>query len=221
MSNTSNKKFPRVVNYQNIRHLLKTGDIVGFKGNFWGSKLIQLGTGGELSHIGMVVRSRFDELIQDTVVEILEANSDSNFPELNGVVVTRLSDRVPFYYGDIFILRLSDEARARFDEAKFFDFLGHEQGKPYDLDTRWRSAIDWLDEWGISKNDEDLSQYFCSELIAEAYKVCGVLPESINSSEIDPADVVNWNIYRPEYYQVKCMEYKAIPLPGFNSVDVK
>ena len=209
---------PRIVNYQNIRHLLKTGDIIGFRGHFLGSKLIMLGTGGQLSHIGMVVRSRFDAQINDTVVEILEANHDDAYPELNGVVVNRLSDRIPFYYGDVFVMRLSDASRAKFDEEKFFDFLGHEKGKEYDMDTRWKSAIDWLDKWGVSENHEDLRQYFCSELVAEAFKVSGVLPQDINASEADPADVVKWGIYQPEYYQVKCLDYRPIELEYYNSV---
>ena len=212
--------YPRVVNYQNIRHLLKTGDIIGFRGHFIGSKIIMLGTGGELSHIGIVVRSHFDALINDTVVEILEANHDDAYPALSGVVESRLSDRIPFYYGDVFVLRLSDEARAKFDEKQFFDFIGHEIGKPYDMDTRWKSAVDWLDKWGISENHEDLTQYFCSELIAEAYKIAGILPKSINASEMDPADVVKWKIYQKEYYQVKCLNYEAIVLSEYNTVDV-
>jgi hypothetical protein len=214
-----NKQFPRIVNYQNIRHLLRSGDIIGFRGHFLGSKIIMLGSGGELSHIGIVLKTRYDKQIGDTVVEMIEANHDSAYPDLDGVVVSRVSDRIPFYYGDVFVLRLSDKARAHFDEDKFLAFLGHEKGKPYDMDTRWKSAVDWLDEWGISNNPEDIQQYFCSELVAAAYKAAGLLP-NVNPSEIDPADIVKWNIYQPEYYQVKCFNYEAIALPNYNSIEV-
>ncbi len=208
--------FPRVVNYQNIRHLLRTGDVIAFSGDYLGSDLIRVACGGLVSHMGMVVRCRYDALINDTVVEIIEANVSPEYPDLNGVVLSRLTDRVPFYKGDVWVLRLSDACRQTFIEADMEHWLVGELGKKYDLLTPWKAAVDAFDRWGQSYNPEDLSTLFCSELIAAAFKYAGMLP-TINPSEITPADIVQWATFQPDYYQIKCWNYVAKAIPGYNT----
>lgn len=219
MSATVSLQYPRVVNYQNIRHQLQTGDVIAFGGAYLESRMIKKASGGVVSHIGIVLRSRFDAQINDTVVEVMEANHDEQYPDLNGVVLSRLTDRIPFYKGDIWILRLADAYRSSIDIREMEKFLVGELGKEYDMKTRWRAAIDWFDRWGVSHNPENLQSYFCSELIAAAYKYCGAMPD-INPSEINPTDIIRWQIYQPDYYQIKCWEYKAVAIPEYNSLSV-
>jgi len=209
--------YPKVVNYENIRHKLRPGDIVLFAGAYAESRMIRFFSGGKASHVGIVVRSYYDEDIRQNIVEILEANHDEYYPDVNGVVQSRLSDRLPFYKGDVWILPLRDEFRQKMDFEKFDTFLMGEVGKEYDMATRWKSAIDFLDKFGLSNNEEDLQQYFCSELIGAAYKMAGGLPH-INPSEVSPADVYQWDIFQDEFYQIKCFDYEAKPLKNYNGI---
>lgn len=215
----SELKFPKVVNYQNIRHLLRSGDIVLFAGAYAESKMIRFFSGGSASHVGIVLNTRHDAVSGQKVVEVLEANHDEYYPELNGVVLSRLSDRIPFYKGDIWILRLKEAFREMLDFEIFEDFLMGEMGKEYDMATRWKSAIDTFDQLGFSDNKEDLQQYFCSELVAAAYKKAGGLPQ-INPSEITPADIYRWDIYEELFFQIKCIDYQAKPIENFSSISV-
>lgn len=215
----SDLKFPKVVNYQNVRHLLRSGDVVLFAGAYAESKMIRFFSGGSASHAGIVLNTRFDKASGQKVVEVLEANHDEEYPELNGVVLSRLSDRIPFYKGDIWLLRLRDEFRELLDFEVFESFLVGEMGKEYDMATRWKSAIDILDSHGYSDNEEDLQQYFCSELVAAAFKKAGGLPQ-INPSEITPSDIYQWDIYEELFFQIKCFDYRAKPIKGFSSIGV-
>lgn len=212
-------QYPKVVNYKNIRHLLKSGDVVVFGGQYFESKMIKLFSGGVASHVGIIFTTRRDHLIEDTIVDVMEANHDREYPDLNGVVVSRLSDRIPFYKGDIWILRLNQEFRKRIDFDFFNTFLMNQVGKEYDNNNQWKTAIDWFDSLGFSLNHENLQRYFCSELVAAALKKAGGLSQ-INASEISPNDIVTWQIFEPEYYQIKCFDYKAIAIPDYNSEKV-
>lgn len=214
-----NLTYPRVRNYDNIRHTVKAGDIVLFAGAYAESKMIRFFSGGKASHVGIVLRAYYDEDIRQNIVEILEANHDEYYPDVNGVVINRLSDRLPFYKGDVWILPLNDEFRATIDWKQFETFLMGEVGKEYDMETRWKSAIDFLDKIGLSHNEENLQKYFCSELVAAAFKKSGGMP-NINPSEISPADIYQWDIYQDDFYQIKCFDYEAKPLSDYKSIKI-
>ncbi|MGB0522417.1 MAG: hypothetical protein ACPGJS_05625 [Flammeovirgaceae bacterium] len=209
--------YPKVINYDNIRHTLRVGDIILFAGAYVESRMIRFFSGGKASHVGIVLKTEYDEAIGRHMVEILEANHDTAYPDLNGVILTHLSDRLPFYKGDIWLLPLNEEFRKLLDMDAFDRFLRGEMGKEYDMATRWKSAIDFLDKFGLSHNEENLQQYFCSELVAAAFKVAGGLPH-INPSEVSPADVYQWDIYTDEFYQIKCFDYVAKPLSNYKGI---
>lgn len=215
-----NLSFPKVVNYDNIRHTVRVGDMILFAGAYAESRMIRFFSGGNASHVGVVVNTYYDKDINNHIVEVLEASHDEHFPDLNGVVLNKLSDRLPFYKGDMWILPIRDDFRERLDFKKFESFLMGEIGKEYDMETRWKSAIDFLDNLGLSHNEENLQQYFCSELVAAGYKEAGGLPH-INPSEISPSDVYQWDIFNDEFYQIKCYDYKAKPLSNYNGIKIR
>ena len=68
----------------------------------------------------------------------------------------------------------------------------------------------------LGSNSEDYTRFFCSELVSAGLKAAGVLPQSLNASEVTPGDICRWNIYESEYYLLKG-EYKEIS--GYNSLE--
>ena len=65
-------------------------------------------------------------------------------------------------------------------------------------------------------NEEDLENFFCSELVAAGLEAGRVL-DTINASEVTPIDLCRFNIYQDEYFQFRGEELTRIR--GFNSMD--
>ncbi len=214
MQRDKNKVFPLAINYQNIRHELDTGDIVIFGGHYRLSKLIRLWTRFPASHVGMIIRD-------GTRIRFVEASEGDMYPEREGVIVNYFSNSIPFYKGDIWIARLSSEIRTekRLDVEKTDQFLMDQVGKRFDYEQMKKAGLDFFDRIGITKNKEKSDKFFCSELVAAALKNAGILPQSVNTSEISPADIIKLRIFNPVYYQIKAYNHKAVKLPGFNTVD--
>lgn len=174
--------------------------------------MVKLGTRFPASHIAIILK-------KDDRIFFVEASGGSAYPDREGVNINYFSNSVPFYKGDIWIARLSDEVRNRLDEEKMYDFVMEQVGKGYDHENMLKAGLDLLDRYSsVTKNKEDATRLFCSELVAAAFKDSGILPPEANISEYAPADLVKLRIYHPIYYQIKAFEYRAVRLPDFNSV---
>ena len=207
------KEYPVSVSYQNIRAKLDTGDVVIFGGQYRMSKMIRLFTRFPASHVALIIR-------EDNRNSFIEASEGDMYPEREGVIISQFSNSIPFYKGDIWIARLNADIRERADIEKMKSFLKEQVGKGYDYKNMPKAGFDLLDRIGITRSEENLSQMFCSELVAAGLKAAGILPESINVSEVSPADIIKYKIFEPTYYQIKAFDYKAIKLPGFNTVTI-
>jgi hypothetical protein len=192
--------------YSEVRSKMQPGDIIAFsgKGNF--SELIKWSTRSTVSHVGIVLQSKL--LIGDSPQpgffnQVIESTSLNGF---SGVAISRLSDRVATYDGELWWLPLGKEARARLKFKEFYDFLLHQERKPYDLPQAVRSALDALDSIPLlnkaTLNVEDFSGFFCSELAAAGLEAGGVI-SSINASEVTPIDLCMFDVYGKNYYQIK------------------
>ena len=204
--------------YKEVRNQMKPGDIVAFsgKGNF--SEIIKWATRSVVSHVGIILQSKLlinDEPQAGKFNQIIESASLNGF---SGVTISRLSDRIDTYNGEIWWLPLSDEARAKLDMKTFFDFLLHQNRKEYDMPQAVKSTLDALDKIPIlgkaSHNTEDFSKFFCSELAAAGLEAGGVIG-SLNASEVTPIDLCKFNIFTNEYRQIKGGER---PIGGFNTL---
>jgi hypothetical protein len=139
--------------------------------------------------------------------QIIESTSLNGF---NGVNISRFSDRLDTYDGELWWLPLHDDIRSnRFNQKAFYDFLFNQakERKPYDMPQAIQSALDALDKLpfgieGPAYNSEDFSKFFCSELVAAGLEMAGAVG-AVNASEVTPIDLCRWKIYQGSYYQLK------------------
>jgi hypothetical protein len=154
---------------------------------------------------------------------VVESTQWENFI---GVDDARLSDRLEGYKGDAWWLPLSEATRQGFDEAAFFDFLYTVKNRSFDLPQAIQAACDFAERKNHGQikdsfqNQEDLSRFYCSELVAAALKAAGVVGK-INASEVTPVDLCCWKLFTPDYYSLKKADPQKDPLEitGYNSMD--
>jgi hypothetical protein len=205
--------------YQDARPKMKAGDVIAFsgKGNF--SEIIKWATRSSVSHVGVILQSQLliDGDPQGGMFnQIIESTSLNGF---SGVTVSRLSDRLDTYGGDIWWLPIHQDIHAEMDKQKYYDFLIHQERKEYDMPQAVKSALDALDKLpivgGATYNREDFSRFFCSELVAAALEAAGAI-SSINASEVTPIDLCSFSVFEEHYYQLKGDRRE---IGGYNSID--
>ncbi len=196
------------IDYDEARARMKPGDVIAFSGKGHFSEIIKLATLSEVSHVGVILHTKMpaDEGSR-YFNQIIESTSLNGF---NGVNISRFSDRLNTYDGEIWWLPLREDLQATPARHKaFFDFLFDqaEAKKRYDLKQAVKSAVDIGDDLpfglnGPGYNKEDFDRFFCSELVAAGLEKAGVVG-AVNASEVTPIDLCRWNIYENEYYVLK------------------
>jgi hypothetical protein len=208
--------------YQEARPMMRPGDVIAFggKGNF--SEIIKFATFSEVSHVGVILQTKVTDDDTDRFFnQIIESTSLNGF---NGVNISRFSDRLNNYEGEVWWLPLNKELRSgRFNQKAFYEFLFNQakERKPYDMPQAIKSALDALDSLpldahGPGYNREDFSKFFCSELVCAGLEKAGFV-DTINASEVTPIDLCRWEIYEGTYYQLKGDSTKKIS--RFNTAD--
>jgi len=158
-----------------------TGDILLFSGDRIGCLIQRFITRSRfgnflrrvLDHVGILLRYQNGKLFlleatSTEGVEISEWNTASNYSKIYEQIV----------YRKLFFKRTSQTV------TKLEQFLKSVRGRKYDLDPlklfKKYSSIDSV------RNIKKDKGYFCSELVASAYKVLEILPEHICSSQYWP-----------------------------------
>jgi hypothetical protein len=192
--------------YEEARAQMKAGDIIAFSGKGDFSEIIKWATRSAVSHVGVILQSQLliDGQPQEGVFnQIIESTSLNGF---SGVTISRLSDRLDTYDGEIWWLPILKDIHDVMDKKKFYNFLIHQERKEYDMPQAIKSALDALDSVpGLGRathNREDFSRFFCSELVAAALEAAGAIA-SINASEVTPIDLCSFALYEADYYQLK------------------
>lgn len=192
--------------YKEARPKMKAGDVIAFsgKGNF--SEIIKWATRANVSHVGVILQSNLlidGESQPGMFNQIIESTSLNGF---SGVSISRLSDRLSTYDGEIWWLPLRENIWQNMDKQKFYNFLLHQERKEYDMPQAVKSALDALDNVPVigkaTKNVEDFAQFFCSELVAAGLEAGGAI-STINASEVTPIDLCSFSLFESDYYQLK------------------
>lgn len=156
--------------YEAVRDELDTGDIVLFSGSGFISKIIQIVTKSEFSHVGMVVKIKeWDMLLLFESTTLSKVKHVETGKRTQGVQLVSLSDRIKCYKaGKVTFRKLQGVDRSPEMLKTFKNFRKEVQGRPYEK-SKWElfcSAYDFIG----GKNKENLLSLFCSELIAEMYQ---------------------------------------------------
>ena len=203
------------ISYSEARKRMKPGDVIAFGGKGHFSEIIKFATFSDVSHVGVILQTKISDDTTDRFFnQIIESTSLNGF---NGVNISRFSDRMDSYDGELWWLPLSKKIREKsFDQKKFFDFLFNQAKlrKKYDMPQAIKSALDALDQLpfgmhGPGYNKEDFSKFFCSELVSAGLEIAGAVGE-VNTAEVTPIDLCRWKIYEPKYYQLKGDRNKKI-----------
>ncbi len=176
---------------------LRTGDIMLFSASNFQSWLIRLATCSPYSHVAMVVRSPpLSDAARGAHGPLYVWHSPAT--RIRGVpdVLTGCEKRGP-QLNDLSLLMRNAFCcvhlrRLRCQTTKvstpaLLCWMRTEVPKKYERDyvQLWRSAYDGPG----GRNRRDLSSYFCSELVAQAYIEAGLLDGSVQpSNEYTPAD---------------------------------
>ena len=152
----------------------KTGDVLLFRGKSFLSKFQRFFTTGEYDHVAMLFK--FGEklvLFESTGqigVDLLDWNAFINNKWHN--LYTKLSYRKLYY-------RLSEDEIEQLE-----DFAQKVRGKKYKMNPVkiWRKSSN-RDASGDIKESKS---YFCSELVASAFKRIGLLPENVSATQYWP-----------------------------------
>lgn len=185
----------QVKTYDEVRNLMKPGDVIAFGGEGPLSEVIKKSTFSPVSHVGIILNNNdIDGL--DVFNLIIESTSLGD--GFAGVQINRMSLHIKTYKGQIWWLPLSAETRAKMNITKFLAFCASKEGVPYDAMQAVRSRLD--DFPLVKDNEEDFSKLFCSELDTAALEFSGAIG-TINASTQTPQDVCEFAIY-DDYVQL-------------------
>lgn len=218
----------KIAQYDDVHRQIKSGDVIAFAGNDPLSEVVRVSTQSAVSHVGMawvydpVEQQGTEEASPDRPgsslkIDIVESHplcfdQDTGKPKM-GVQRNCFKTLIDTYDGQIWWLPLSPEKRRQFDFQAFADFVVESEHRAYDFIQAVLAGLDILDDVGLTRAKEDHSSFFCSELVAAAFKKAGLI-DQVNSSEVTPIDLCRFPIYDDDYYLL-CGQ--AIPIAGYNS----
>ncbi len=208
----------QLAQYNEVRDRMKAGDIIAFSGRGFPSDQIKLVTHSPISHVGIILQSKL--LINGRpqagmLNQIIESTSLNGF---SGVTISRLSDRLANYNGQVWWLPLEAARRKKADWAKFYDFLLRQDHKKYAYEPVARFLLSRLPKIGkYFVSHADYKRFFCSELAVAGLAAAGYLPPT-DAANVDPADLCSMQIYRKQYVQIKGDQ--PLEIPGYNSVPI-
>ncbi len=187
------RTFPksRVVNYQQFRNKINSGDILLCSGSGWFSKMIQKGTNSVWSHVGFVIRLK--EIDRIMVMESVEPLGVRTVPLTK--YLNDYDSNGNAYPGGLVVARHSDfEKKATEDKLrKFGQFAVNLFGYPYDKDEIAKIATRISSSFlpFSSKDRKALKpdrEFICSEYAYECYKSIGITIKHDKRGFIAPAD---------------------------------
>ncbi|MGD1903317.1 MAG: hypothetical protein ACFB9N_13875 [Geitlerinemataceae cyanobacterium] len=195
------RKQSLLTTYEQYRSQIKTGDVIAFSGNAGFSHFIRWATGSIYSHVGIVLNTDLGTGGDDSVL-VIESRTDTKGRDaagaqlVKGVQLHWLSKRILGFDGAVWLFPLQRALDAE-KQARMQSWLRQTNNQviAYDAIQTLGAGLDMFDRVGLTFNDENLSTLFCSELVAKALQIAGLLDDNLNPSEFTPSDVVNLPLY--------------------------
>jgi len=174
---------------------LKTGDVVGYRGYTIVSALIQLcqsigqkakyikGDNWKFTHVSIIVNEEWSNGMCSLESTIQHRTG------WDGVGLVPLTDRYMNYNGEIVLYRMNKELSIE-QKNKIREFYLTHKNKKFERNyvQMIASAFDGNPK---RENKKDLSTIFCSELTAQVYIDCGLLPLKKPSNEYSPSEFLS------------------------------
>jgi hypothetical protein len=162
--------------YDGLRNLIKTGDLVEFASNGFVGRTIMAVTGKGVSHSSLVVRMPSEGNPRRYVIEAVRT----------GVEFRLLSDILQHYNGSVIWYGLKKEYDDKRNVVGEWAFNELAQKKDYDF-------IGVIAQLG-GRVSLDAKRYFCSELIDLAYQEAGIIKPDPNGAR-RPGEFVPLGIF--------------------------
>ena len=164
---------------------LLDGDILAFSDTSVIGKAIQSVTKSACQHVGYVFRENKEVYVVEAYFKVRKIKLKTLIKEYQEKFDNK---------GIIWHLALNKKYRDSFNNLKFLEFTIANLGKKYDWFQVANAGLDFADGIGITKNKENDSRLFCSEL---AYRMLeeSTIIKNKNASEITPADMSQFKIY--------------------------
>jgi hypothetical protein len=198
--------------YEKIKHTFKTGDLLLFEGNGFFSSLIKCTTCSYISHIGMVVEAkdipnilRNSKRRSEDELYLFHSNK-GRLPYLydiltndiqSGVQLNILKDALINYDGNVYYKKLVKKNKEQINFKRLEELIIDFKRTPYEEDYFQLCCAAYDGPCG--QNQMDISQLFCSELVAYIYMKYGIIHNDIGmpSNEFVPKDFEyeNWRQY--------------------------
>jgi hypothetical protein len=173
--------------FDQLRPTLDSGDVLLFAGESRFSLAIKRLTGSHWSHSALVARSHAGGPLL-----LWEATLDTDLADVatheiaSGVHLYDLEHWIRHYGGETVIRPLRVE-RTDAMRAALLAFYCEARGRPYERNRLELLRAVYDGPLGRNRR-EDLTSFFCSELVAEAYQRMGLLPASPPANEYTPHD---------------------------------
>lgn len=158
---------------------LEVGDLLPMSGVGKASEIIKIATDWPrrlISHVAVMVSPSL-------LAEATTMNGE------NGVTLINLEYKLGSYPGAIYAMPLKKDQSAKLDRSKFIDAIMARDGMPYSKLQAILSpfhAGDDLHNWA--------SSWYCSKLVAEAYKEGGLIYSFMNTA-VTPSELTKWPIF--------------------------
>jgi hypothetical protein len=173
--------------FDEMRSSLDSGDVLLFAGESRFSSAIKRLTGSHWSHSALVARPHAGGPLL-----LWEATLDTDLPDVttheiaSGVNLYDLEHWIRHYAGETVIRPLRVE-RTDAMRAALLAFYQEARGRPYARNRLELFRAVYDGPLGKNRTD-DLSNFFCSELVAAAFQRMGLLPASPPANEYTPHD---------------------------------
>jgi hypothetical protein len=201
--------------YDDLRQHAKPGDVFAFGGHSWLSVVCKMLQGSPVSHTGIILSAATGAADHPILIEATVDIGDREFT----VKQSPLKEVIEEYDGHVWWLPLSPTVP--FEESPFKTFLQSTIGTHFDYLGAGGVVLGELLDRLLGKEieivPEDLTAYFCSELVAQALEEAKTVPP-VNASEVSPKDLCKWAIFSQDYCYVE--PDQGVPeIPGYNTID--